>query len=75
MMEIKDIVKDWLEENGYSGLFHDSGECACTTDDLMPCDCPCHECEAGYVVTVAGDDGEESFRVQKTKPQTTEGGE
>lgn len=74
-MEIRDIVKDWLEKNGYTGLFYDSGECACTAEDLMPCDCPCTDCEAGYVVATTGDDGEEGFRVMRTKPETTGGGE
>ena len=75
-MEIRDIVKDWLEENGYTGLFHDSGECACKIDDLMPCDGPCLECEAGYVVSATDDEGEPGFRVSRTKPeQITEGGE
>lgn len=74
-MEIKDIVKDWLKNNGYSGLFNESAECACVTGDLMHCLNPCTDCEAGYVFAATGDDGEEGFRVQKTKPQTAEGGD
>jgi len=75
-MEIRDIVEDWLEKNGYTGLSHDSGECACTTKDLMHCECPCpDECKAGYV-TQTIEDGETGFRVSRTKPEeTTEGGE
>jgi len=74
-MELIDIVKDWLEDNGFNGLFHDSGECACKIDDLMPCGGPCLECEAGYVVSATDDEGEEGFRVSRNKPETTEGGE
>ena len=74
-MEIRDIVEIWLKTNGYSGLFNGSADCACSLKDLMPCDCPCTDCEAGYLTEESGDDGEESFRVSRTKSETTEGGE
>ena len=65
-MEIRDIVKDWLEKNGYGGLFNGSGDCACATNDLMPCDYPCLDCEAGYVTEAVGDDGEKGVYSIKT---------
>lgn len=74
-MEIREIVKDWLEENGYTGLCDTYGECACTLDDLMFCDCPAITCKAGYITEEIGDDGEKGFRIQRSKPQTTEDGE
>jgi len=38
-MDVRDIVRDWLQANGYDGLY-EPGECACETDDLFPCGMP-----------------------------------
>ncbi len=50
-MNVHDIVKKYLEDNGYDGLCTD--ECGCHIDDLMPC---CQEgiisCEPGYAMSV-----------------------
>jgi len=47
-MRVKKIVKKYLEENGFDGLFA-SGECACKKDDLMPCSAgEMGDCEPGY---------------------------
>ena len=49
-MTVKEIVKAYLEENGYDGLFQD--DCACKIDDLMrfmPCDPLPENCMAGYL--------------------------
>ena len=59
-MTVRDIVAEYLRENGYDGLCGD--ECGCFMDDIMPChqdgywegvgDCPPgHLCE--------GEDGPE----------------
>jgi hypothetical protein len=48
-MTVKDIVRKWLEENGYEGLV--GTHCGCELADLMPCwteGCP--DCEPGFVV-------------------------
>ncbi len=37
MTDVRDIVKRWLKENGYHGLYSDGGECACQLSDLQPC--------------------------------------
>ena len=47
-MEIHDIVKTWLQENGYNGLCDPEIECGCAIDDFMPCGEPGHRCEAGH---------------------------
>jgi len=52
-MTIKEIVKQWLEEHGYDGLF-DNGDCGCLKDDLMPCGQPSEYCEAGHKIAVTG---------------------
>lgn len=49
-MDVCDIVKKYLIENGYDGLYTDG--CGCLVDDLMPCDCDCSYCEAGYKLSV-----------------------
>jgi hypothetical protein len=46
-MTTQEIVKQYLEANGFDGLFQE-GECACLLSDLMPCDEIHSDCEAGY---------------------------
>lgn len=45
-MNLKEIVKKYLKENGYDGLF--TNLCECLLDDLMTCKCY-NNCEAGYI--------------------------
>jgi hypothetical protein len=47
---VKSIVERWLKENGYDGLYTGNGECGCRLGDLIPCDSPCDQCEAGYLL-------------------------
>jgi hypothetical protein len=42
------IVKEFLEENDYDGIFNESEGCACAPDDLFPCGDPQANCEAGW---------------------------
>jgi len=45
----KEIVKKWLSENGYDGLFNPDAECACELCDLFSCGAEgVEECFAGY---------------------------
>jgi len=46
-MNALEIVKKYLEENGYDGLYY-PGECACENDDLAPCGEDISKCDAGY---------------------------
>lgn len=46
MPTVKEIVKEYLEKNGYDGLSRDC--CGCDFDDLMDCDNPEYDCKAGY---------------------------
>jgi len=43
---VKDIVKEWLTTNHWSGLCGD--ECGCDVDDLFPCEACPDECWPGY---------------------------
>ena len=49
MTTVKDMVKEWLENHGYSGLYDDF-ECGCGIDCLMPCGEPRENCSPGYRV-------------------------
>lgn len=55
-MTVKEIVKAWLIENKYDGLYQD--DCGCFTEDMMPCDdCGVQRCVAG-IKKVFQDEGE-----------------
>ena len=47
-MNVREIVKEYLEKNGYDGLYSD--ECGCQSNDLMPCDAGNEKCIAGHKV-------------------------
>jgi hypothetical protein len=49
MMNVREIVMDWLKEHGFDGLFNSDGECGCKRDDLCHCDEPSIYCKAGYL--------------------------
>ena len=46
-MTVSEIVKQYLIDNNYDGLY-DEGTCSCLIDDLMPCGIPGADCEPGY---------------------------
>jgi len=48
---IKEMIREYLEKNGYDGLSCPWAECGCEINDLMPCDGPeKDECFAGHRV-------------------------
>lgn len=72
---VKDIVKVHLELNGFGGLVDSEGECGCDMEDLMECDEPHNDCEAGYKVMCNGfcdyssDRLATHYHITKTKPE------
>jgi hypothetical protein len=53
MPTIHEIVREYLEREGYDGLANPDLECGCFLDDLFPCGgdlCSVNECEAGHKV-------------------------
>ena len=46
-MNVTDIVKGWLIERGYDGLYRE--DCGCALEDLMICDGNA-ECEPGHKI-------------------------
>ncbi len=73
-MTVKEIVKEYLEQHGFGGLFKDTPyHCACELKDLMPCqgtDNPetIDDCEAGYKVRCDCDEWCK-FHIVKEKPK------
>ena len=60
-MTVREILTEWLGDNGYDGLYT-SGGCACKIDNLVPggifCDM-CGDCKPGYLIKdEAGEDYE-----------------
>lgn len=47
-MILFDIMKQWIKDNGYDGLFNTEIPCACDLGDFMPCEEPSVNCEPGY---------------------------
>ena len=45
---VKEIVKQFLEDHGYEGLYSDCQSCGCGIDDLMPCQGKMFSCRAGH---------------------------
>jgi hypothetical protein len=67
MPSIKEIVKKYLEDNGFDGLFN-PGECSCENEDLTPCQSPNEDtCSAGYKVPCPSYCGEHDFHIQEEK--------
>ena len=46
-MNLKGIVREYLEKNGFDGLFNEDA-CGCLKDDLFPCENPEEDCIPGY---------------------------
>lgn len=59
-MNVKKIVKEYLEKNGYDGLYS-VDDCACEVSDLMPCEEMGWDCTAGYKFPC--DCGEHDFHI------------
>ena len=57
MKTVAQIVREYLDVNGYDGLYNVDGECGCTKDDLAPCCEMSDECIAGYLLPLS--DGSE----------------
>lgn len=65
MPTVKEIVKEYLQANGYDGLATD--DCGCSVNDLIPCEGSAFEhCEAGHKIACCEDDPE-------CRPWTCEG--
>lgn len=68
-MTIREMVKAKLIEGGFEGLV--GRYCGCKLDDLMTCDCPTPNCEAGWEVLCPMNDDCDcgSFHITTVKPE------
>lgn len=76
-MTTHDMIREWLKENGYDGLYSD--QCACKQDDLFPCGGEyIQDCKAGYFSKCNPDcdhegyepDDPDCWHIQSNKPET-----
>lgn len=52
MVTVEEIVRAYLIEHGYDGLYSEEGGCACRTECLFCCDEIKSDCRAGHLQTV-----------------------
>ena len=45
-MAVREIIINFLKENGYDGLYFDN--CGCGFDDFIPCHSACDQCSPAY---------------------------
>lgn len=50
VIDVMDMVDEYLKTNGYDGLLQEDGECACLLGDLAPCGEIMGSCRAGHRV-------------------------
>ncbi|RLB94397.1 MAG: hypothetical protein DRH26_01375 [Deltaproteobacteria bacterium] len=70
---VSEILHDYMEENNFTGLCAEDGECGCCVDDLIPCESDyVGDCMVGYKIELEDDPEGFDFRI---KPHDFEGGE
>jgi hypothetical protein len=47
-MNTKEIIRKYLQDNGFDGLWNQDDECGCEITDLCPCGNSFEFCEPGY---------------------------
>jgi hypothetical protein len=55
-MTMRELLCEALKQRGYDGLYSDGYDCACEIADLMPCEEPRADCQAGYKAPCKGGD-------------------
>ena len=53
-MDVNDIVKTWLKENGFDGLCNE--DCGCSLDDFAPCGGPYGDCKPALMRVLGPDE-------------------
>lgn len=56
IMKVIEIVKQYLENNGFDGLVRHEIECGCELSDLQPCDGDFSRCRPAYKHNLDGFD-------------------
>ena len=67
MVDVKEIVKEYLIKNKFDGLWSD--ECACEISDLIPCEDSWgfSKCKPGYKFPCPESCGEHDFHIGEKK--------
>lgn len=47
-MTCKEIIENYLRENGFDGLVNTDLPCGCDVDSLFPCECEGYDCQPAY---------------------------
>jgi len=68
-MKVEEIIVEYLDKNGYDGLFSQDGECACEKNDLAPCEHISLDCRVGYK-TECDCEEEHDFHISAKKEKT-----
>jgi hypothetical protein len=71
-VNIKEIIKEYLEENDYDGLCLSATNCWCFLSDFMSCSQPEMTCEAGNKIPSTYEDTQ-TYRILPTKHNPWEG--
>jgi hypothetical protein len=58
------IVKIFIKQNGYDGLYNNDADCACKLSDIAPCGQLGHDCQTGYLQP---EDQDDDFRIGPEK--------
>jgi len=48
-MEVREIVNNYLKENGFDGLVNDELECYCNIEEMYECECVSYNCKVEYL--------------------------
>lgn len=68
-MNVREMLEKNLRENGFDGLVHEEGECACEIGELVPCASDFTSCRSGYKVNCACGMGCD-FHITENRPAT-----
>jgi hypothetical protein len=60
---VLDIVRQYLDSNGFDGLYAWDCGCACKCDDLAPCGNIGHDCMPGYLQSCPDDCGDHDWHI------------
>lgn len=52
-MNCVEIIRKYLKDNGFDGLYNDDG-CCCGTENLVPCSEDFSYCLPGYLIIMTG---------------------
>lgn len=67
MMNVEEMIADYLFRSGFGGLYNENGGCCCEKTDLFPCGCVSGSCKAGYRVVCESGCGDYDFCITEER--------